>query len=53
LLLLAPVLAVVLGVLVWGDQLTWKLLLGGSMTLAGVVVVTLKTPGRSATDPSL
>ncbi len=53
LLLLAPVLAVVLGVLVWGDQLTWKLLLGGSMTLAGVVVVTLKTPGRSVTDPSL
>jgi O-acetylserine/cysteine efflux transporter len=42
LLLLAPVLAVVLGVLVWGDQLTWKLLLGGSMTLAGVAIVTLK-----------
>jgi drug/metabolite transporter (DMT)-like permease len=28
--------------LVWGDQLTWKLLLGGSMTLAGVAIVTLK-----------
>jgi O-acetylserine/cysteine efflux transporter len=42
LLLLAPVLAVVLGVWVWGDQLTWKLLLGGAMTLAGVAIVTLK-----------
>ena len=50
LLLLAPVLAVLLGVLFWGDQPTWKLLLGGLMTLAGVAIVTLKTPGRTATD---
>lgn len=42
LLLLAPVLAVVLGVLVWGDQLTWKLWLGGIMTLAGIAVITLR-----------
>ncbi len=42
LLLLSPVLAVLLGVLFWGDQPTWKLLLGGSMTLAGVAIVTLK-----------
>jgi len=42
LLLLAPVLAVLLGVLFWGDQPTWKLLLGGLMTLAGVAVITLR-----------
>ncbi len=53
LLLLAPVLAVLLGVLFWGDQPTWKLLLGGLMTLIGVAVVTTKTPKSSATDPSL
>lgn len=41
-LLLSPVLAIALGVLVWGDQPTWKLLLGGAMTLAGVAIVTVK-----------
>ncbi len=41
-LLLSPVLAVALGVWVWGDEPTWKLLLGGAMTLAGVAIVTVK-----------
>lgn len=50
LLLLSPVLAVLLGVLFWDDQPTWKLLLGGAMTLAGVVAVASKTPERSAAD---
>ena len=36
LLLLNPVLAVAFGVLLWGDILTWKLALGGAMTLAGI-----------------
>ncbi len=45
-LLLSPVLAVALGVLVWGDQPTWKLLLGGAMTLAGVAIVTVKKAGK-------
>ncbi|MFO1428656.1 MAG: EamA family transporter [Candidatus Competibacteraceae bacterium] len=40
-LLLAPVLAVFLGVTLWGDVLTWKLLLGGVMTLAGVGIITV------------
>jgi O-acetylserine/cysteine efflux transporter len=53
LLLLAPVLAVLLGVLFWGDQPTWKLLLGGLMTLIGVAIVTTKTPKPPVTDPSL
>lgn len=50
LLLLAPVLAVLLGVLAWGDHPTWKLLLGGLMTLVGVAVVTVRASGQSATN---
>ncbi|MEI2784059.1 MAG: DMT family transporter [Candidatus Competibacter sp.] len=47
LLLLTPVLAVAFGVLLWGDTLTWKLMLGGAMTLAGIVVITV--PARRDT----
>jgi O-acetylserine/cysteine efflux transporter len=50
LLLLAPVLAVLLGVLVWGDQPTWKLLLGGFMTLAGIAVITLRASASPAAN---
>lgn len=46
LLLLTPVLAVVFGVLWWGDVLTWKLLLGGFMTLVGIAIITLPFPRR-------
>ncbi|HXH02259.1 MAG TPA: EamA family transporter [Candidatus Competibacteraceae bacterium] len=42
LMLLTPVLAVTLGVVVWGDRLTWKLLLGGFLTLAGVAALTVR-----------
>ncbi|CDH46601.1 Permease of the drug/metabolite transporter (DMT) superfamily [Candidatus Contendobacter odensis Run_B_J11] len=44
LLLLAPVLAVIFGVLLWGDVLTWKLILGGVMTLVGIAVITVPPP---------
>lgn len=44
LLLLAPVLAVALGVLLWGDVLSWKLIAGGVMTLAGIAAITVSTP---------
>ncbi|MEZ5583152.1 MAG: EamA family transporter [Candidatus Competibacteraceae bacterium] len=44
LMLLAPVLAVFFGVVVWGDTLTWKLLLGGTLTLTGVAVITIRAP---------
>lgn len=46
LMLLTPVLAVTFGVLLWGDTLTWKLILGGIMTLAGIVVITVPVPSR-------
>ena len=48
LLLLSPVLAVVFGVLLWGDVLTWKLILGGILTLAGIAIITVPAPRRVA-----
>ncbi len=41
-LLLVPVLAVILGVLVWGDRPGWRLLAGGALVLTGVLWVTLR-----------
>ncbi len=41
LLLLAPVIASALGVVCFGDDLSWKMLLGGSMTIAGILLVSL------------
>ncbi len=46
LMLLSPVLAVVFGVLLWGDVLTWKLVLGGFLTLAGIAVITIPAATR-------
>jgi O-acetylserine/cysteine efflux transporter len=43
-MLLAPVLAIVFGVTLWGDTLTWKLVLGGVLTIAGVSVITVWAP---------
>ena len=51
LLLLTPVLAVLFGVWFWGDRLTWKLILGGLLTLAGLAVITLSaTAARAGAD---
>ncbi len=53
-LLLVPVLAVVLGVVVWGDRPGPRLLIGGGMVLAGVLWITLRMRFRrraSATQP--
>ena len=41
-LLLAPVVAITLGVLVWGDRPGPKLVVGGAMVLGGVLVVALR-----------
>lgn len=48
LMLLSPVLAVIFGVTLWGDQLSWKLVVGGLMTLAGVAVINVRWPLRGA-----
>jgi O-acetylserine/cysteine efflux transporter len=42
--LLAPVLGVVFGVTLWGDELTARIIIGGLMTLAGVLVIALRKP---------
>ncbi|PWV65719.1 DMT family transporter [Plasticicumulans acidivorans] len=47
LMLLAPVLAIIFGVLLWGDQPSWKLLLGGALTLAGVAVINVRGARRA------
>lgn len=41
-LLLAPVIGALGGVIVLGDVLTWRMVVGGGMTLAGVLVITLR-----------
>ena len=41
LLLLAPILASIFGVVCFGDALGWKLIVGGGMTLFGILVVSI------------
>ena len=45
-LLLAPVFAITLGVLVWGDRPGPKLVIGGAMVLGGVLLVALRAVTR-------
>jgi len=42
-LLMMPIYAVMFGVLVWGDRPGWRLLLGGTFVLLGILVITLRT----------
>ena len=51
-LLLVPVLAVLLGVLVWGDRPGPRLLIGGGMVLAGVLWITLRMRFRRRAAPA-
>jgi O-acetylserine/cysteine efflux transporter len=46
-LLIAPVIAIVLGVLFWGDTLGPRLLIGGAMVLGGVLVIALRNAATS------
>lgn len=48
LMLLTPVLAVVFGVLLWGDVLSGRLVLGGLLTLAGIAIITVPAPHRTS-----
>ena len=50
-LLLAPVFAVTLGVLVWGDRFGPKLAIGGAMVLGGVLLVALRAVTRGRPVP--
>jgi len=42
-MLMMPVFAVMFGVLVWGDRPGWRLLIGGSLVLLGILFITLRT----------
>ncbi|GAB1594650.1 DMT family transporter [Lysobacter claricitrinus] len=46
-LLISPVLAVILGVLFWGDRPGPRLLVGGAMVLGGVLIIALRTLAKS------
>lgn len=47
-LLLAPVLAIVLGIVFWGDRPGPRLLVGGAMVLGGVLIIALRAKAKSA-----
>jgi O-acetylserine/cysteine efflux transporter len=51
LLLPTPVVATFLGILIFGDSLGWRMIIGGSMTLLGVLML-LKPPGDERTHLS-
>ena len=50
-LLLVPVFAMLLGVAFWGDQPGPRVLLGGAMVLAGVLVIALRAKVKSRRTP--
>jgi O-acetylserine/cysteine efflux transporter len=43
---LTPVLAVVIGVIVWGDRPGWRLLVGGFLVIASILLITLRARAR-------
>ena len=42
--ILVPVMAVVFGILVLGEALTWQLALGGAITISGVAIIVIRGP---------
>jgi O-acetylserine/cysteine efflux transporter len=44
---LTPVLAVVFGILVWGDRPGWRLLAGGAVVIVGILLITLRARGKA------
>lgn len=50
-LLLAPVIAIVLGIAFWGDRPGPRLLLGGAMVLGGVLAIALRARARAVKPP--
>ena len=41
-MLVLPLMAVILGVVFWGDEPGWRLILGGALILLGVLIITLR-----------
>lgn len=50
-LLIAPVIAITLGVLVWGDEPGPRLVIGGAMVLGGVLIISLRALSRQRPMP--
>jgi O-acetylserine/cysteine efflux transporter len=49
--LLTPVFGVLFGVLILGEQLTWGMLAGALITLAGVTIITIRRPAQAEPSP--
>jgi O-acetylserine/cysteine efflux transporter len=49
--LLTPIFGVLFGVLILGEQLTWWMLVGGLITLAGVTIITIRRPAQAEPSP--
>lgn len=49
-LLLAPIIGAMSGVLWFGDVLTWRMVVGGGLTLAGVLIITIREGRRNRPD---
>jgi O-acetylserine/cysteine efflux transporter len=47
---LTPVLAVVFGVLIWGDRPGARLLIGGAMVILGILFITLRARVKTVRD---
>jgi len=43
---LTPIIAVVFGILFWGDRPGWRLLIGGSLVIAGILFITLRARAK-------
>ncbi len=48
--LLAPVFGVFFGVTIWGDELSTRIVIGGAMTLIGVLAIALRRPAAPAAE---
>ncbi|MDA1323379.1 MAG: EamA family transporter [Proteobacteria bacterium] len=48
--ILVPVMAVVFGILILGEALTWQLALGGAITISGVAIIVLRGPDIIAAE---
>ena len=44
---LTPVLAVIFGILIWGDRPGWRLLVGGALVITGILFITLRASKKT------
>ncbi len=50
-MLLAPVFGAVLGIVMLGDTITWRIILGGILTLSGVFIITFREGMKKRYEP--